>query len=223
MDKKSIPYPVLESGEMLIYTIRHGLTILNRDKRVGGKTDVPLTAEGRLQAEIAHRAFYGTPFDIVISSPLKRAVETVMILTEARRDKIELESLCRERDFGQLEGLTREEVEQRFPQIVYLEIGSLYYSLNPPGGETMEQLRTRAEQFLEKLRKKYAGSTTIISSHQIFLIQFHGLLLGRDPYDSLRMDVSHLELNQFHLSNSGTLISHDKYLLSPDAGNYPSY
>ena len=218
-----IPQASLSTGETLISTLRHGLTELNRDKRVGGHTDVPLLEVGRRQAEEARANFEGTPFDVVISSPLQRAVQTAVIVTGVGSEDLILEPLCIERFFGQMEGLTRPEVEARFPQVVYLQIGHIGNSLNPPGGETYETLRRRAEQFLDKVLATHAGRRVLISSHQAFMQQLHGLLWGRDPFDSLRVDLLNLELNQFHLGPQRDLIQHQKVHLIPDAQKYASF
>lgn len=218
-----IDEPQLQRGETLILTVRHGLTELNRDQRVGGEIDVPLLPEGREQAEVAHHAFDGTAFDAVISSPLKRAVETAAIVTGVPSSEIQVEPLCTERSFGQMEGFTRAEVEQHFPQIVYLQIGPIGYSLNPPGGESFDDLRRRAQRFWESLISSHAGKRVVVSSHQNFLQQLHGLLQTRDPYDALRTDVLNLELNQFHLGTDGALLSHSNFLLFPDAQKHASF
>jgi len=218
-----IAQPKLSRGETLISTIRHGLTELNRDKRVGGHTDVPLLEVGHQQAEAAHATFEGTPFDLVISSPLRRAIETAVIVTGIARQELIIEPLCIERFFGEMEGLTRPQVEERFPQIVYLQIGHIGNSLNPPGGESYEALRRRAEHFLEKVLAEHSGRRIVISSHQAFMQQLHGLLLGRDPYDSLRADLLNLELNQFHLGPQRNLLQHQKVHLIPDAQKYASF
>ena len=218
-----IAQPTLSPGDTLISTLRHGLTELNRDKRVGGHTDVPLLEVGRQQAEAARAAFDGTPFDLVISSPLQRAIETALIVTGiARRDLI-VEPLCIERFFGEMEGLTRPQVEERFPQIVYLQIGHVGNSLNPPGGETYEALRRRAEQFLDQVLAKHSSRKIVISSHQAFMQQLHGLLWGRDTYDSLRVDLLNLELNQFRLDPQRKLVEHRTVHLILDAQKYASF
>lgn len=218
-----ITQPSLSPGDTLISTLRHGLTELNRDKRVGGHTDVPLLEVGHQQAEAARAAFEGTPFDLVISSPLQRAIQTAVIVTGASQEEVLIEPLCIERFFGQMEGLTRPQVEERFPQVVYLQIGHIGYSLNPPGGESYEMLRQRAEQFLDKVLAKHAGRRVVISSHQAFMQQLHGLLLGRDPFDSLREDLLNLELNQFQLDPSGKLIQRQKVYLVSDAHKHASF
>lgn len=213
----------LSPGDTLLLTLRHGLTELNREKRVGGHIDVPLIEEGRRQAQEAREMFEGTPLDAVISSPLMRAVETASIVTGMSASQIEIEPLCTERSFGQMEGLTRAEVEERFPQIVYLQIGHIGYSLNPPGGESFDELRRRAENCFDSLMSRHAGKSIVVSSHQNFLQQLHGLLLGRDPYDSLRNDLLNLELNQFHLGPDRSLQSHRNFHLYPDAHKHASF
>ncbi len=218
-----IPLPTLALGETLLMTVRHGLTELNRDKRVGGHGDVPLLDEGRRQAETARETFAGTPVDVVVSSPLRRAVETAEIITGLPASRMILEPLCVERFFGQMEGLTRSEVESRFPQIVYLQIEHVGYSLNPPGGETFDALRARAERFLVKALTELAGRRVLISSHQNFLQQLHGALLGRDAYDSLRLDLLNLELNVFHLASDRRPLGHDRVFLVPDADKHASF
>ena len=218
-----IAQPKLSRGDTLISTIRHGLTELNRDKRVGGHTDVPLLEVGRRQAEEARANFEGTPFDLVISSPLQRAIETAVIVTGVARQDLLIEPLCIERFFGEMEGLTRPQVEARFPQIVYLQIDHIGNSLNPPGGESYEALRRRAEQFLDQILATYSGQRIVISSHQAFMQQLHGLLWGRDPFDSLRVDLLNLELNQFQLDPQRNLIQHQKIHLIPDAQKYASF
>ena len=69
-----IPQPAIEPSDILISTIRHGLTELNRSQRTGGRTDAPLIEEGRRQAQEACATFAGTPFDAAYSSSLVRAV-----------------------------------------------------------------------------------------------------------------------------------------------------
>lgn len=218
-----IPIPDLSPGETLLLTVRHGLTELNRDKRVGGHTDVPLLPEGRAQADRARAAFAGTPADVVIASPLRRALETATILTGWPENRLVVEPLCIERYFGEMEGLTRPEVEARYPQVIYLQIDHVGYSLNPPGGESYEDLRRRAEQFLEKTLADHSGKRVVVSSHQNFLQQLHGLLLGRDPFDCLRLDLLNLEVNEFHLASDRRLISHRRHFLIPDADRHASF
>ncbi len=215
--------PSLLAGQTLLYTLRHGLTELNRSKRTGGRLDAPLIEEGRRQAEEARENFAGTPLDVVISSNLQRAVETATIVTGWPRARIVIEEEAVERSFGEMEGLTQEEIRERFPSVVYLPVEHVRYSLNPPGGESFEALRARARRFLEHTLQTHPGRRILVSSHQNFMQQLHGELRGLDPYAALLFDILNLELNQFHLGTDGRVLSHRVYHLCPDASKYPSF
>ncbi len=221
---RMIEIPILAPGDTLLFTLRHGVTELNRDKRVSGQTlDVPLLPEGIRQAEEARDRFAGTPLDVVISSPLVRAIQTAEIVTGFLREAIEIDPMATERSFGLMEGLTRVEVESRFPEVRYLQIGHVGYSLNPPGGEPFPTLHDRARRFLHRLLERHRGRRLLISSHQTFLQQLHGVLRSRGPFEALRHDILNLELNLFHLTPQGHLASHRAELLAPQATQYPSF
>lgn len=219
----AIEQPDLAPGETLVSTVRHGLTELNRDKRVGGRIDVPLIAEGREQAEEARTALDGTPFDVVVSSPLHRSIDTAAIVTGLPSDRIEVDDLATERSFGAMEGITPGEVRRRHPEVRYLHVGQVGYSLNPPGGEPFPDLQARARRFLEALLARHGGKRILVFSHQNFLQQLHGVMLGLDPIRSLERDILNCELNQFHLGADGTLLSHRTVQLCASAADYPSF
>lgn len=219
-----IEIPDLAPGESLLFTLRHGVTELNRDKRVSGPTlDVPLLPEGIRQAEEARNRFVGTPVEVVISSPLVRAIRTAEIVTGSPRQAIEIDPLCNERSFGLMEGLTRAEVESRFPAVQYLQVGHIGYSLNPPGGEPFPALHDRARRFLQRVLERHRGRRILISSHQTFLQQLHGVLRGLDPFEALHLDLLNLELNLFHLDALGALVGHRREQLVTWAAQYPSF
>jgi len=218
-----VDQPTLTPGQTLLYTLRHGLTELNRSKRTGGRLDASLIDVGRQQAEEAHGNFDGTPIDVVIASSLRRATETAEIVTGWPREKIIIDDLAIERSFGEMEGLTQDEIKVKFPFVIYVPIEHVRYSLNPPGGESFETLRARARAFLEKTLRAHRGKRVLVSSHQNFMQQLHGELLGLDPYAALRSDILNLELNQFHLGADGRLLSHRVHHLCPDASKYPSF
>lgn len=219
-----IEIPALDAGDTLIFTLRHGLTELNRDKRIGGQSlDVPLLPEGIHQAEEAREGFAGTPVDAVISSPLRRAIQTAEIVTGWSRAAIAIDELCTERSFGRLDGLTRPQVEARFPEVRYLEIGHIGYSLNPPDGEPFPALQARAREFLRGVLDSCRGRRVLVSSHQNFLQQMHGVLRDIDPLEALRSDILNLELNLFHLDAEGRLRTGRKVQLVPSAARHPSF
>jgi broad specificity phosphatase PhoE len=215
--------PDLAGCHTLLSTVRHGLTELNRDKRVGGRYDAPLIEEGRRQAWEANEAFDGTPFDVVISSPLARALETAQIIAGVSREDIVVEEGCTERSFGEMEELTPTQVRERLPQVRYVRIGHVDYSLNPPGGETFEQLHDRARRFLERTLELHSGKKILLFGHENFLQQLHGVIRSLGPLESLERTILNCELNQFCLDADGSLISHRRVELCPSASDYPSF
>jgi broad specificity phosphatase PhoE len=218
-----IEAPDLAQCHTLLFTVRHGLTELNRDKRVGGRYDAPLIEEGRRQAREANGSFDGTHFDVVISSPLSRALETAEIIAGVRREDVVVEEGCTERSFGEMEGLTPAQVRERLPQVRYVRIGHVDYSLNPPGGETFEQLHERARRFLEQTLKLHGGKRILLFGHENFLQQLHGVIHGLGPMESLERAILNCELNQFCLDADNSLISHRRVELCPSASDYPSF
>jgi broad specificity phosphatase PhoE len=219
-----IEIPAMDAGDTLIYTLRHGLTVLNRDKRIGGQSlDVPLLPEGIHQAQVARARFAGTPVDDVISSPLSRAIQTAEIVTGWPRAAITVDALCMERSFGRLDGLTRAQVETRHPEVRYLEIGPIGYSLNPPDGESFPALHARGREFLRRVLDRHRGRRVLVSSHQNFLQQMHGVIRDIDPFEALRSDILNLELNVFHLDPQDRLRATRKVQLVPSAARHPSF
>lgn len=222
-DPDVIDQPELGPDESLVATIRHGLTELNRDKRVGGRIDVPLIPQGREQAEEARAAFAGTPFDVFVSSPLRRSLETAIIVAGVAPGDVEIDELCTERSFGRMEGADPADVPTRHPEVRYLRIGDIGYSLNPPDGEPFPDLQARAGRFLDGLLARHGGKRILVFSHQNFLQQLHGVLLGLDPFESLERDILNCELNQFHLSSDETVKGHNSVQLCGSAAKYPSF
>ncbi len=130
----------------------------------------------------------------VYSSPLQRSVETASILFDISTDKLNLEPLCIERSYGAMEGASCIEIEAM--GITYKQVGGIAHSLNPPAGETFEEVRERANQFLRILLQDPAKDIAFVS-HQTFLKQFLGVLQGLDVYDSLGIDIHPMAMHCF--------------------------
>lgn len=89
-----------------LYYCRHGLSVMNAAGKLSGRTDTPLTSQGREQARIAGRTA-PVKFDLIVASPLIRARETAEIIAAEigyPRDEIIFDHRAVERDFGELEG-----------------------------------------------------------------------------------------------------------------------
>jgi broad specificity phosphatase PhoE len=193
-----------------LYTLRHGVTTANLARVCGSPCD-ELAEEGRRQAADARARLAGTALGRVVSSPLPRAVATAVLVSGLGRDGLELDDDCRERDFGALSGLTHEQAVARFPQVGYLEVQAVRYSLNPPGGETLTGVRERAERFLGSLHRSFDGETVTVFSHGNFLQQLRAAVHGVDAFAALELPLEgilNLALMRFDFDEHGELAGH---------------
>ena len=154
--------------------LRHGESVGNAQARWQGQSDYPLTERGRAQARaLAERwESEAVRFDLVIASPLVRARETAEIVAAALDVKVELDPIWMERDIGEMEGLTIEEVRQK-PQPSYV---TPYNSIGGDGEGDWE-LFLRAGKALHDLLRRPAGSYLIVS-HGGMLNQFMHAIVG---------------------------------------------
>lgn len=93
--------------------VRHGETQWNKEERFIGISDVPLNEEGRRQAEALSERLAGESIDIIYSSEMKRSVETAQIIAQVHGMRVVVEPRLREVSYGDWEGLTAGEVEER--------------------------------------------------------------------------------------------------------------
>ena len=122
-----------------------------------------------------------------------------------------------------MEGLTRAEIVERLPEVKYVPIGNVHYSLNPPDGETFELVQARARQFLWKVGKQQRGRRVLVFSHQNFLQQLHAVMRDEDPIQALAYDILNCELNQFLLGADGRLLARQTIQLCQAASAHPSF
>ncbi len=99
-----------------IFAVRHGETTWNRDRRIQGHKDAPLSDVGREQARDLAERIADLRLDAAISSDLSRARETATLALGARPIELALDAGFRERGFGTLEGLTWRDARQRYPE-----------------------------------------------------------------------------------------------------------
>jgi probable phosphoglycerate mutase len=182
-----------------LVAIRHAPTEWNAAKRLQGRTDVALGAEGIVAAK-AWRAGPGWAQYRVLASPLKRAQETARLLFPGR--EVVLDPRLMEMDFGSWEGKTLAELRET-PGAAAKERESLGLDFSAPGGETPRQVQARIQPLLNEIAA--AGVPTIIVTHKAVLRALLSLatgwtFLGKPPV-KLKADSAHL----FRLDRDGKL------------------
>ncbi|MGH2968658.1 MAG: histidine phosphatase family protein [Solirubrobacteraceae bacterium] len=125
----------------MLVLIRHGATEWSESGRHTGKTDVPLTEDGRRGAERLRERLAGYDFTLVLTSPLRRARETAELAGFGA--VAQLEPGLREFDYGAYEGITTDEIRRERPGWSVWRDGS-------PGGETPDQVADRADRVIAR-------------------------------------------------------------------------
>lgn len=195
---------------MRITTVRHAATAFGEEHKIAGRLDVPLSDVGVVESRKLGSELPSKEHDVVVSSPLSRAMETARLVTGLPESEILIRPGCVERDYGEMQGLQPELIGTLRPPVRYVKVGGYDHSLNPPLGESFPTLRARAELFLKDTLEEHRGRAVLIFSHQTFLQQLHGTLLGMDTYECLALDIGNLEMNQFAVDRDLGLITHTR-------------
>lgn len=160
--------------------LRHGQTQHSAEQRFSGTSDPELTDTGRDQARRAADALrkFGR-IDAVVASPQARAQGTARIAAGALGLDVVTDEGLRELDFGDFEGLTREEALSRDAEA--FETWQSSPNNAPPSGESLTALHRRVSRTREKLQERYEGQTVLVVTHMTPVKSFLRQALGAGP------------------------------------------
>ena len=165
--------------------IRHGDTEWSLTGRHTGWTDIPLVASGRRQAELLGARLAGRSFSLVMSSPLSRAFETCRLA--GLGDAVVVDADLREWNYGDLEGLTSDEIRRLLP-------GWTIWSGPVPGGETSGEVGQRADRVIA--RALSAAGDVAIFAHGHLLRVLAARWLGLPPDHGALFELGTATLSQ---------------------------
>lgn len=163
---------------MKILVVRHGQTDWNVERRVQGRTDVPLNQEGIKQAYVAKEKLKEEKIDLMVSSPLKRAKQTAEIINLERNAPIRLDKRLIEISYGKMEGKFSSEFNSR------TEFGNMVEGKIYEGAEVSEDFRKRVFTFLEELKKLQVNTVLLVTHKEVCKaidFYFMGLLEDKEP------------------------------------------
>lgn len=191
--------------------VRHGVTNSNHDGVLHGKTDIPLSPAGVQQAtRVGERLARHTDISSVYSSPLTRAHDTASSI--GRQIGIEpiLDARLAEFDFGDLEGLTFEDLQSDYPELYLSIIDPNGFDRAFPNGESRSQLHDRVVSALGNILETNPGGAVVVVAHLVVIGSAIAHLTTGDPHDIIRYlvrncSVTHLELNAAHRAEVHTL------------------
>jgi broad specificity phosphatase PhoE len=153
-----------------IWLIRHGETEWSLSGAHTGRTDLPLTANGELQATAIAHNLSGHSFSLVLTSPLQRARDTCRLAGYAKA--ADIDPNLAEWDYGDYEGLST-------PQIRVKRPGWNLWNDGVPSGETVEQVAARAQIVIRRCME--AGGASALFAHGHVLRILAATWLGLRP------------------------------------------
>lgn len=158
-----------------IFLVRHGI----KEKAIG---DVPITPEGVVQAQLTGQHLNGLSITAIVSSPLRRAVETAQYIAAAQNIPVSIDDRLRERaNWGDLPGQTFDEFIDMWEKCIREP------DFIPPAGDSVRQACARLSSLLSELVQQYPSGSHIV-------VVTHGGLIT----DYLVHTFAENDLNRFH-------------------------
>lgn len=136
-----------------LFLVRHGETEWNREGRIQGILDSPLTEQGRKQARVNGELLKTFGVTDLLASPLGRAADTTRIMVDAMNARHSFDHRLKERNCGAWGGLTWKDAENGHPEI-WRARSQDPYRFCPPGGESLVQVEPRIRALLADVESK---------------------------------------------------------------------
>jgi alpha-ribazole phosphatase len=148
----------------LLYLIRHGETSMNRSGVLLGSTDSDLNELGISQAVELAKAFKNIELDIIVSSPLKRALKTAAHIAAEKDLDIKKDENLKEINFGIWEGMKYKEIIKLNPKEWEVK-GENWLDFSPECGESFRNFYSRVSSEINTILDQYKGKRIAVISH----------------------------------------------------------
>lgn len=177
---------------MKLYVVRHGQTDQNVLGLVQGDTESDLTEKGREEAKALQELVRSLDVDVVVSSPLRRALDTAKLITNNEKEII-IDDRLIERDFGLSEGKPVDEE---------LTVKYWDFRLNTDINqvEKVQDLMFRITEFIEDMRNKYDDKKVLVVAHSAILRAIHYAINGiPEDGDLLKIEIPNLRIIEYDI------------------------
>lgn len=147
-----------------LFIARHGETEWNKESRLQGWKNAPLTEKGIKQAKALKSRLRDVDFDLVYSSPIGRTIKTANIILKDRDIELVKDERIKEINMGKWEGRTTEEIKKKFPK-VYEDFWKRPDEYEPIAGESFYDVKERTTSFLEEILEVNKDENILVVSH----------------------------------------------------------
>lgn len=177
---------------MNLYVVRHGETSWNKEEKVQGITDIPLTEKGISDALKLQDLVKSLNIDVVISSPLKRAIETAKIITD-NKFPINTDDRIKERDWGLNEGANINEVDR-------IDCWDVILNTRVQNIEAIQDFMYRVSEFIEDIKVRFKDKNVLVVTHSAVSRVIH-YMLGKIPADGdlSKIDIPNLRIIEYKI------------------------
>lgn len=193
------------------YIFRHGQTDWNINKRLQGKTDIPLNELGLKQASKLADHMKKLPLEMIVSSPLIRAQKTAELVNQYHNLEIEYDLGLRELDFGEAEGLTVIDAQEKYGADLWNNFIKHDDESNKfcfPGGEPKGLALERGLSMLKRLSENRHEHIALSSHGGILRLLIHSFLPeGTEPIQISNCILYKIEYEDQEVNISGPIWS----------------
>jgi len=187
-----------------IFLTRHGETQWNVERRMQGHSDSPLTTMGIAQANALANYLKGYPFSALYSSDLSRAYQTAQAIAATTSLEILTDLRLRERNLGIFQGLTTQELIEKFPQALQNYQNNSDFVV--PSGESTRQFFNRCVVCMNEIARQHLGGKVLIVAHGGVLNQFFRYVLNIPLESPRKFSIFNTSLNVFSYQNENWIL-----------------
>jgi probable phosphoglycerate mutase len=145
--------------------VRHAQTVWNREKRIQGQSDTPLTSNGQSQALRWGRMLKQFSWNRILASDIGRAMETAKIINQALNLSLQTDARLREQDWGQWTGKTISQLNAGTPRELDAQVRA-GWDFCPPEGEDRRSVLERGCFALQAAAEKWPGDDILVVTHE---------------------------------------------------------
>jgi broad specificity phosphatase PhoE len=178
--------------------VRHGQTVWNESGRFQGISDIALSAEGRQQALSLAKSLKDISLAEIYTSPLTRARETAGIVSQYQHCEVRVEEGLKELNQGELEGLTAQDLRDKYP--AFFEKWTQEPSLiRLPQGESLKDLQDRAWASVGRILKRHSEGNVMLVAHSFVnrVILCRVLSMSLNDFRCMRQDAGATNILEF--------------------------
>ena len=161
-----------------IILARHGETEWNVEEIFRGRIDIELNEIGIKQAELLAEYLSDIKIDAIYSSPLRRALKTAEMIASYHKLDVEIAPGLIDFNYGEWQGLPHQEVKDKYKEL-YAEWIRNPHQVKIPGGESLDEVRSRVTSVMDNVIVQYEG-TVVLISHRVVNKILICALLGLD-------------------------------------------